>query len=57
MASFIGQLLLAAPFVVFAYWYEQEETLFQATPPTATIYPTTMLVRATSPSAHSPALN
>jgi hypothetical protein len=31
MASFIGQILLAAPFVVFAYWYEQEETLFQAT--------------------------
>jgi hypothetical protein len=32
MASLIGQILLAAPFVVFAYWYEQEETLFQTAP-------------------------
>ena len=39
MARFIGQILLAAPFVVFAYWYEQEETLFQATPTSGhTIY-------------------
>jgi hypothetical protein len=31
MSSFVGQILLAAPFVVFAYWYEQEEALFQVT--------------------------
>jgi hypothetical protein len=30
--KFIGQILLGTPFVVFAYWYEQEETLFQAAP-------------------------
>jgi hypothetical protein len=27
--KFIGQILLGAPFVVFAYWYEEEEALFQ----------------------------
>jgi hypothetical protein len=25
----IGQILLGIPFVVFAYWYEREEALFQ----------------------------
>ena len=28
--NFIGQILLGAPFVVFAYWYEREEALFQS---------------------------
>jgi FtsH-binding integral membrane protein len=28
--NFIGQMLLGAPFVVFAYWYEREEALFQS---------------------------
>ncbi len=27
--NFIGQILLGAPFIVLAYWYEQEEALFQ----------------------------
>jgi hypothetical protein len=27
----IGQILLGIPFVVFAYWYEREEVLFQTT--------------------------
>jgi hypothetical protein len=31
MINFIGQILLGAPFVVFAYWYKQEEALFEAT--------------------------
>jgi hypothetical protein len=31
MINLIGQILLGAPFVVFAYWYEQEEALFQTT--------------------------
>jgi hypothetical protein len=28
--NFIGQILLGAPFVVFAYWYEREEALFRS---------------------------
>ena len=28
MANLLGQILLGAPFVVFAYWYEQEEAVF-----------------------------
>ena len=28
--NFIGQILLGAPFVVFAYWYEREEALFKS---------------------------
>jgi hypothetical protein len=31
MINLIGQILLGAPFIVFAYWYEQEEALFEAT--------------------------
>jgi hypothetical protein len=31
MINLIGQILLGVPFVVFAYWYEQEEALFEAT--------------------------
>jgi hypothetical protein len=31
MINLIGQILLGIPFVVFAYWYEQEEALFEAT--------------------------
>jgi hypothetical protein len=30
MGNLLGQILLGAPFVVFAYWYEQEERLFQS---------------------------
>ena len=30
MGSLMGQILLGAPFIVFAYWYEQEEALFQS---------------------------
>ena len=29
MGNLLGQILLGVPFVVFAYWYEQEERLFQ----------------------------
>ena len=31
MANLLGQILLGVPFVEFAYWYEQEEALFEAT--------------------------
>ena len=31
MINLIGQILLGVPFLVFAYWYEQEEALFKAT--------------------------
>ena len=31
MGSLIGQILLGVPFIVFAYWYEQEEALFLST--------------------------
>ena len=31
MINLIEQILLGAPFVVFAYWYEQEEALFETT--------------------------
>jgi len=31
MFNLIGQILLGAPFAVFAYWYEQEEAMFQTT--------------------------
>ena len=36
MINLIGQILLGVPFVVFAYWYQQEEALFEATQDTAT---------------------
>jgi hypothetical protein len=29
MANLLGQIFLGVPFVVFAYWYEQEEAVFQ----------------------------
>ena len=29
--SFMGQILLGIPFIVLAFWYEQEEALFQTT--------------------------
>ena len=32
MGNLLGQILLGAPFVVFAYWYEQEEAVFQTNP-------------------------
>ena len=31
MINLLGQILLGVPFVVFAYWYQQEEALFEAT--------------------------
>jgi hypothetical protein len=30
MGVLMGQILLGVPFIVFAYWYEQEEALFQS---------------------------
>jgi hypothetical protein len=36
--NFMGQILLGIPFIVFAFWYEQEEALFH-TPQT---YPHTI---------------
>jgi hypothetical protein len=39
MGNLLGQILLGVPFVVFAYWYEQEEQLFQSSKaPPHTIY-------------------
>jgi hypothetical protein len=28
----VGQVLLGAPFVVFAYWYQREEEVYRGTP-------------------------
>jgi hypothetical protein len=30
--ALLGQLLLGAPFVVFAYWYQREEEVYRGTP-------------------------